>query len=402
MGESKSKSWLRVLVAIIITACLVFVFTSSYYLKQFSESDVLDYGSNSYSKLDKVKKILDEYFLFEYDEDKLLDGAIKGMLDTLEDPYTEYYTAEEWENFMTETEGEYDGVGLYITYDSTKSTVIVLTPIDNSPAAEAGIMPGDYIVSINGENVVGKTLDEVSKYLKGKAGTTVTVQFERIKDDKSESFEKTLTRKNIIIEPVVEEVYEGNIGYIKLTSFDETTYTSFKKIYDDLIKKKGVKGLIIDLRNNPGGLLNVSTDIADLLVPEGKIVYTVDKAGNEEATHSDKNKIEIPLVVLINEGSASAAEILTAAVRDYEVGKIVGTKSYGKGIVQGLKSLRDGTYMKVTISEYFSPKGIKINEIGITPDVLVELPEDIETTYNLKLEDDIQLKSAIEELKKMM
>ena len=205
-----------------------------------------------------------------------------------------------------------------------------------------------------------------------------------------------------MIDPVIEKVYENDIGYIKLTSFDETTYQAFKKAYDDLLENKKVKGLILDLRNNPGGLLDVSTDIADLLVPEGKIVYTVDKNGKTNTIYSDAKKIEIPLVVLINEGSASASEVLTAAIKDYGVGKIIGTKSYGKGIVQGIKSLHDGTYMKVTISEYFSPNGNEINKLGITPDIEVKLPEDLESTYQLTLEQDTQLKTAIEEIQKMM
>lgn len=205
-----------------------------------------------------------------------------------------------------------------------------------------------------------------------------------------------------MIDPVVEKVLENNIGYIKLTSFDETTFKAFKEAYYDLLDSKGINGIILDLRNNPGGLLDVSTDIADMLVPEGKIVYTVDKAGKEEAIYSKKNKVEVPLVIIINEGSASASEVLTAAVKDYGVGKVVGTTSYGKGVVQGVKSLKDGTYMKVTISEYFSPKGNKINGVGITPDVEIELPENIDSIYNLQLEEDTQLQGAIEEIKKMM
>ncbi|MBQ9266996.1 MAG: S41 family peptidase [Clostridia bacterium] len=401
--NNKATNFWKVAIAVIITGCLVFIGTSAYYLKKLSgiEPSVI-YGSNSYAKLDKVKEIIEQNFLFDYDEDKLIDGAISGMLETLDDPYTVYYTEDEWTKFMTETEGEYDGVGLYITYDTTNSTVIVLTPIENSPAAEAGILPGDYIISIDGESAVGKSLDEVASLLKGRAGTSVKVEFERIKDKESEKFERTLVRGNIVLDPVVEKVYEGNIGYIKLTSFDETTYKAFKNSYDHLIKDEKVSGLILDLRNNPGGLLDVSTKIADLLVPEGKIVYTVDKNGKEEAIFSDDNKIEIPMAVLINEGSASASEVLTAAIKDYGVGVIVGTKSYGKGIVQGIKTLRDGTYMKITISEYFSPKGEKINKIGITPDIEVELPEDVTSLYNLSADKDTQLQRAIEELKKMM
>lgn len=401
MEQKKRREFGNVIIAIVITGCLTFAATSMYYWKRMAEENVVAYDGNSYAKLDRVKKIIKDNFLFEYDEDKFIDGAINGIIDTLGDPYTEYYNVEEWESFMTSTEGEYEGVGIYITYDKTNSTVIVLTPIEGSPAEAAGVMPGDYIVSVNGENVVGKTLNEVTALLKGNAGTSVEVEFERIDENKkAERFKRTLTRENVVIDPVVEKVFENNIGYIKLTSFDEVTYNSFKKAYDDLINKKKVKGLILDLRNNPGGLLDVSTNIADMLVPEGKIVYTVDKNGKEETVYSDKKQINIPLVVLINEGSASASEVLTAAIKDYGVGIVIGTKSYGKGIVQGIRSLRDGTYMKITISEYFSPKGNKINKIGVTPDIEVKLPSNIKSTYKLEFKDDTQLQRAIEEIKK--
>lgn len=397
------RNFLKTLTIMIITAGIVFVATSWHYMKVISEIEPqIITGPNEYSKLDKVKQILKSSFLFDYDEDKLLDGAVNGMLETLDDPYTVYYTEDEWTRFITETEGEYDGVGLYITYDKTNSTVIVLTPFENSPAAEAGVMAGDYIISVNDESVVGKSLDEVAELLKGKAGTSVKVKFQRIKDNESEQFEVEIIRRRIVIDPVIQKVFDDNIGYIKLTSFDEVTYKEFKTIYDDLINEKKVSGLIIDLRNNPGGVLKIATDIADLLVPAGKIVYTVDKNNIEEVVNSDDKKIEIPLVILINEGSASASEVLTAAVKDYGVGKIVGTKSYGKGIVQGVKSLKDGTYMKVTISEYFSPNGNKINQVGITPDIEVELPDDVNSIYNLEFDKDTQLKTAIEEVKKMM
>ncbi len=401
MNEKNGRSFGSVVIAIVITSCLTFAVTSMYYWKKMADDSVGAYDGSSYAKLDRVKKIIKDNFLFEYDEEKFIDGAINGIIDTLDDPYTEYYNEEEWENFMTSTEGKYEGVGIYITYDKTNSTVIVLTPIEGSPAAEAGIMPGDYIVSVDGKNVVGKTLNEVTDLLKGKIGTKVSVEFERINDDgKTERFTKELSRENIVIEPVIEKVLEDNIGYIKLTSFDEITYSAFKEAYEDLIDNKKVKGLILDVRNNPGGLLDVSTNIADMLVPEGKIVYTVDKNGKEETIYSDKKQIEIPLVVLINEGSASASEVLTAAVKDYGVGTIIGTKSYGKGIVQGIRSLRDGTYMKITISEYFSPNGNQIHKLGVAPDIEVELPDDIKSTYKLELKDDTQLQRAIEEIKK--
>ena len=401
----KNNKFSQILVVLLV-AVLVYVCTSSYYTVKYALEENMrvdyEYDMSTFEKLQKVKQIVDSSYLYEYEEDELIDGAINGMLLGLDDPYAAYYNADEFEEFYVETEGKYVGVGLYITYDNEKLMGYVISPIENSPAADEGVLPGDYIYSVDGVLTSTMDLDSLGSNLKGEEGTTVEVVFVRYDDGESEKIIKTLTRRTVIVNPVVEKIYENDIGYIKLSSFDENSYTDFKKVYDDLIKNEKVKGLILDLRNNPGGLLNVACNIADLLVPEGKIVYTVDKAGNEEALYSKAGKIEIPLVVLINEGSASASEILAGAIKDYGVGKIVGVTTYGKGVVQTLKSLKDGTYMKLTTAEYFSPNGNKINEIGISPDIEVELPDDIESYYNLSLEEDTQLRTAIEELKKMI
>ena len=362
-----------------------------------------NYDTETFEKLSYVKNVLKEKYLRDIDDDELIEGAINGMLESLEDPYTTYFNKEDAEQFLIETEGEYEGVGIYVSYDTAKKLVIVLTPIEGSPAAEAGLMPGDYIEFVDDVEVTSATLEEVSDMLKGEAGSAVKIGIVRYDEEKNITrFERVLTRRKINIDPVVEKVYEDNIGYIKLTSFDETTYKEFNTVYRDLTKNKKVKGLIIDLRNNPGGLLDVATNIADLLVPKGKIVYTVNKAGLKETIYSNTNRINIPLVVLINEGSASASEVLAGAVKDYGVGKIVGVKSYGKGVVQTLLSLKDDTFIKVTTNEYFSPNGNKIDGEGVLPDVVVELPEDVDSYYNLEYEKDTQLQTAIEELKKMM
>lgn len=392
---------------IALVAILVYVCTSSYYTVKYAleENMKIDYkyDTETFEKLKKVKEIVDNSYLYEYSEEQLIDEAINGMLLGLDDPYAAYYNEDEFKEFYVETEGTYVGVGLYITYDTEKMMGYVISPIENSPAAEAGILPGDYIYSIGEEKAATMDLDSLGARLKGEEGTTVDVTFIRYdKNGDLEEIQKTLTRKTVIVNPVVEKKYENNIGYIKLAAFDENSYGDFKKAYDNLTKKEKVKGLILDLRNNPGGLLDVAGNIADLIVPEGKIVYTIDKAGNEEALYSRANKIEIPLVVIINEGSASASEILAGAIKDYGVGKLVGVTTYGKGVVQTLKSLKDGTYMKLTTAEYFSPKGNKINKAGVAPDIEVELPEDIESYYNLSIEEDTQLKTAIEEIKKMI
>ena len=361
------------------------------------------YSAEDFSKLSKVKEIIDVSYLNEYDEEKLMDATISGMLAGLEDPYAAYYNESAFESFYTQTEGEYEGIGIYVSYDTEKKMPIIITPIVGSPAAESNILPGDYIEYVNDLSATSATYDELIDEIKGKIGTKVKIGLIRFKDNNSyEEIELEIERKKIDINPITEEVYEDNIGYIKMTSFDEVSYSEFKKKYEDLLNNKKVKGLILDLRNNPGGILETCANITDLLVPEGKIVYTLDKAGKEEAIYSDKKHIQIPFVILVNEGSASASEVLTGAVKDYGVGKIIGTKTYGKGVVQTLKSIGDGTYIKLTTSEYFSPNGNKINGIGIEPDITVEMPEDLSNAYNPTYEEDLQLQRAILELKNMM
>lgn len=395
-----------ILITMIFTMLFCYVVFKIVGYAKLLENDLgveIEYSTNDFSKLEKVKSIVDKAYLKEYDEEKLLDATISGMLSGLDDPYAAYYNETAFESFYTQTEGEYEGIGIYISYDEEKHMPIIITPIVDSPAAKAGILPGDYIEYVGELQATTATYDELVDAIKGKVGTKVKIGLLRYKEDKSfEEIELEVERQKIDINPITENVYENEIGYIKMTSFDEVSYDEFKNKYEDLIKNKKIKGLIIDLRNNPGGILQVCTKITDLIVPEGKIVYTVDKAGNEEAIYSDKRQIQVPLIVIVNEGSASASEVFTGAVKDYGVGKIVGTKTYGKGVVQTLKSLGDGTYIKLTTSEYFSPNGNKIDGNGIEPDIIVELPEDIENYYNPSYEEDLQLQKAIEEMKKMM
>lgn len=391
------------LLAILCTAVITYSAVMIKVQNDIYAYDGYEYSAENFEKLERVKNILDKKYLRDYDMEKLIDGAIDGMLTALEDPYTTYFDKEAAEQFLIETEGEYEGVGIYVSYDLNKKMVIVLTPIEQSPAAEAGILSGDYIEYVDDVDVTSNTLDEVSDLLKGKAGSEVKIGLLRYdKNGEATRIEKTLIRRKVTIDPVVEKVYEDDIGYIKLSSFDETTYSEFVKAYDDLIKNKKVKALVLDLRNNPGGLLDVATSITDILVPKGKIVYTLDKEGKEEAIYSGNGKVKVPLVVLVNEASASASEVLAGAVKDYGVGKIVGVNTYGKGVVQTLFSLRDGTYIKVTTNEYFSPNGNKIDGAGVAPDVEVKLPEEVSSYYNLEYDEDTQLQKAIEELKKMM
>lgn len=384
-----------------ITAALVYATVSYSYTKAALEDDeyysslyALKSYSGEFEKLKRVMGVIESDYLKEYDMQELEEGAIRGLLDALGDPYTSYFDRNETESFLMETEGDYEGVGMYISLDTVKNAVIILSPLKNSPAEEAGILPGDYITEINGISMVGVTLEEVATRLKGISGSTVDVKLLRYNDSgDSEVVEKTLTRRKVELTSFEYDILEGNIGYISFSSFDENVTDKFKEAYKELFKNKKVNGLILDLRDNPGGLLNVATEVADALIPMGKIVYTVDKNGKEESSLSDSEYLDLPIIVIVNENSASASEIVAAAIKDYG-GTIIGKTTYGKGLVQEFKSLRDGTYVKVTISEYFSPQGKRINEIGVEPHIIVE---DDKTTKN-----DEQLEKAIEEMKKMI
>lgn len=402
MGEENKKEnyTIKTVLWMIITALLVFIITSFHYQKISLGRDNINYysasgdqfnGGNEFEKLKKVYHILQDDFLFDYDLETLEDAAISGMLEALEDPYTTYFTRTQAENFLLETtEGEYEGIGIYLSIDVSKNLAIVLLPIKNSPAAEAEVLPGDYIIEIDGKNVTDSSLEEIASLIKGEKNSTVKIKFRRYDDEeKYTEFEKEIVRRSVDLNPFEYKILEGNIGYISFESFDERTYDQFKNAYREMENK--ISGLIIDLRGNPGGLLDSAKNILDEILPTGVITYTVDKNGNKEYLYSDSKCISIPVVVLVNENSASAAEITAAAIKDWENGTVVGATTFGKGLVQALKRLGDGTYVKVTISEYFSPNGEKINQIGVVPDYEVE--DDKET------EEDEQLQKAIEIMK---
>ena len=425
MEESKKKknSSFDTIIWMFITAIIVFVVTSFQYTRLNLEKGVVspeytaenvggvlgflglgneEYITNTASssgdifrKLEKVYSVVEKNYLYEYDIEKLQEGAINGMLSALEDPYTSYFNKSDTENFLTETEGEYEGIGVYISFDTSKDMAIVLSPIKNSPADEAGVQPGDYIIEIDGKSMVGVSIEEVASVIKGKKNSEVKIKFLRYTSETEyEEIEKVIRRASVDLSAFSYEIVEDNIGYISFESFDEKVYDQFKKAYKEMKKKTSLKGLIIDLRDNPGGLLDTASDIIDELLPTGVITYTVDKNNNKEYIYSDSNAVNIPIVVIVNENSASAAEIMAAAVKDSDNGAVVGNTTFGKGLVQQFKSLGDGTYIKITICEYFSPKGNKINEIGVEPNYIVE--NDKET------EEDEQLNKAIEVMKDMI
>lgn len=321
----------------------------------------------TYSKYDKLlglENIIEEDFYQEVSEDDLIDGALKGLFEGLDDPYSQYYTADEFESLKEQTSGSFVGIGVYIGVSSENNKITIISPIEGSPAEQVGIKSGDIVVKVDGESIESKTVDEVIKQIKGKENTKVNLTVER--EGKELSFD--ITRQTIVTKSVSNEVKNNDIGYLRITSFDEHTYDEFKENLSEL-ESKGIKGLVIDLRDNPGGLLDVCVDIADDLIGKGIIVYTKDNSGNEEYYKSDANELDMPIAVLINGGSASASEILTAALVDNGKAIAIGETSFGKGLVQSVKGLKDGTGYKLTTAQYFTPNGDYINGKGITPKI---------------------------------
>ena len=317
-----------------------------------------------YNKMIALENMVEEDFYQKTDEDKLVTGAIKGMFSGLNDPYSQYYTKEEFDNLTQQTSGSFVGIGVYISPSEEDDHITIIAPIEGSPAEKSGIKAGDKILKVDGKVVSAKNSDEAVSMMKGKKGTEVELTIKR----GEQILDVKVTRDKIVSKTVDEKVLDDNIGYIKITSFTEHTNKEFETALKTL-KQSNIKGLIIDLRDNPGGLLNVCKDIADSLIGEGTIVYTKDNKGNTEYLKSDKEKLGLPIVVLTNEGSASASEILTGAIIDNKAGISVGTTTFGKGLVQSVRGLKDGTGYKLTTAQYFTPNGEYINGKGIKPTI---------------------------------
>ena len=349
-------------------------------------------SGNTDKKMSVLKGLIDENYLGEVDARGLNEGIYKGFISGLEDPYSVYYDEEETKMLMETTEGEYDGIGAVLSQDVKTGIVTLVQIYEDSPAMEAGLKDDDILYKVEDLEVTGKDLAEVVSHIKGKKGTEVRLTVYR-GDDKKE-VTVTATRNTIQAQTIKYRMMDDQIGYVAVSEFDLVTYEQYEQALDDL-RNQGMKGLIVDLRNNPGGNLSTVCDMLDLMLPEGLIVYTEDKDGNRQESKSDEeHKFELPMTVLMNGNSASASEIYAGAIQDYGIGKIVGTQSYGKGVVQQIFDLKDGTCVKLTIAEYFTPKGRNINGKGITPDVEVEY-EKIEEDP----EADNQLDKAVEVLK---
>ena len=327
-------------------------------------------SSDTETKLSYLKKLIDETYLHDVKEKDLNEGIYKGYIEGLGDQYSAYYDKKETKELTESLDGSFSGIGAVMTQDANNGVITITRVYDDSPAKKAGIKAGDVLYRVEEKTVTGKDLDKVVSWIKGKKGTKVNLTL--LRGTNSDKIKVTATRDVINVETVKYKVLENQIGYISISEFDSVTGAQFAKALKQLQKKK-IEGLVVDLRNNPGGSLFTVCDILDSILPKGLIVYTKDKNGKkEEYTSDEKHRLTPPMSVLVNGQSASASEIFAGAVQDYGKAEIVGTQTYGKGVVQNLFDLKDGTCVKLTTSEYFTPKGRNIDGKGITPDVKIE------------------------------
>lgn len=356
-------------------------------------SDLVTQSEDIQKKLGKLESYIRAYSLEEVDDKLLEDYLYYGLVAGLEDPYAAYYNEEETQSMLDSSSGSYCGIGAVFSQNMMTGIVTVSRVYEGFPAFEAGILPEDILYMVEGEDITGQDLTNVVTKIKGEEGTEVTISMLR----GEEVIDFTMKRMVVEVPTVEYEMLDANVGYIMITEFDGVTSTQFSDGLTDL-HEQGMKSLVIDLRNNGGGSVDAVCEIADELLPEGLIVYTEYNDGERVDRESDAQCIELPMAVLMNGASASASEILAGALQDYGVATIVGTQSYGKGIVQSVLDLQDGTALKLTTAKYYTPNGNNIHEIGITPDVEVDLPEELKTEVTLSYEEDVQLQKAIEVL----
>ncbi len=428
--DNRNKFWKGVMVGVLVTAFTCFVTVGASTAIYMFGQDVMgnqagagpgreEAGRNASpagegsgeldlerisEKLSQIEDLVDELYLFEdqIEPDKGEAGVYQGFIFGLNDPYAAYYTPEELASFMDETKGTYCGIGAMVSQDVRTQISTIVRVFEGSPAEEAGILPGDVIYKVDGELMAGVDLTLlVNNYVKGEEGSQVAITVYR--EDTGEYVDLTVTRRFIDVQTVSGKMLEDGIGYVSVIEFDEVTAKQFKDKIEDL-RGQGMERLIIDLRDNPGGELNTVVSMADYLIGDGGRILTIsDKYGNEEIYKAeDGHSLDIPMVVLVNENSASASEVLTGALKDYDAATVVGTQTFGKGIVQSLIPLSDGSAVKLTTSHYYTPGGLDIHGKGISPDVEVELGDEARRMAVLPQELDNQLQKGIEILKGQM
>ena len=346
-------------------------------------------------KEEEIYNTIDEYYLNGIDNDKMKDGIYKGMVDSLGDPYTVYYNSEEYKQCTSSSSGTYSGIGVAVSQNVTTGAITIVKTFKKGSGEKEGMKPGDVIYKVEGKRIEGLELSKVVSMIKGEEGTFVKVTV--LRDGKEIEF--NLERKKLEVDTVnyrMEDRSGKKIGYISVSEFDEVTASQFKSAISEL-SKEGMEGLVIDLRDNPGGLLDVTCEMLDRMIKKGLLVYTVDKYGkrvDEDATDSDS--FDKPVAILVNGNSASASEVFSGAMKDYKAATLVGTKTFGKGIVQSIVPFGDGTAMKVTVSKYYTPNGVNIHGTGIEPDVVVELSKDATKNGKYDRKYDNQLTKALD------
>jgi carboxyl-terminal processing protease len=394
--ENKSKKKLIIIIAVLLIVTNLVTFTVAT-TGNFLIGNKLIVSVDSRETANGIKKLLQlkdqissEYYK-DTDDSAMMDGAIKGMYESLGDPYTAYFTKDEFTSFMEMATGEYEGIGVVVTEDAEGYTYVIAAQ-KGTPAEAAGIKTGDKIMKVNGEDVSKLGSDQVVSKVKGPADTTVTLTIAR----GEETIDMELVRKAIEVQTVASRVI-GNKGYIQISEFGNNTATDFETQLNDLLAQN-ITGLVIDLRSNPGGGVNQAVEIADRLLGETVVVYTVDKAGKKtEYKSNGTEQLSMPIAVLINEGSASSSEILAGALQDTGAATLVGTKSFGKGVVQEVLKLPDGSGIKITNSEYFTPSGNNIQGKGLEPNVAIDASDFMKNNQYTDAED-VQLQKALEVL----
>lgn len=392
------KTIMLIIITVLITALVTTIVIYNFVIKS-GKIAIKSEDNSSLSGLEATlasfRSVLEEKYMGEIDDEALIEGAIKGYVSALGDPYTTYYTKEEMDELMEETTGNYVGIGIYMTLDIDNNAIYVVKPMEDSPAEEAGIQAGDLITKVDGKEYSGEELDQASNAIKGEEGTTVKLEI--LRDGETQELE--VERRKIVVSHIVEKKFD-NVGYLLIEDFDGGCAKEFEEKYKEL-ESQGIDRLIIDLRNNGGGVVDEAVSIADMLLDkDDTILITKDKKGNEEITKSEHNPtITMPVVVLTNGYSASASEILVGALQDNERATIVGTKTYGKGVIQEVDRLNDGSGLKITIEEYYTPNKNEINKVGIEPDEEIDLSNEVKEQGTYTDDEDNQLQKAIEIIK---
>lgn len=387
--NSKVKYAIKIICVVILTALITYFATIKITLKSYlNSSNTTIYLA---TKLNLIKQKLQSEYIYDIDESKMIEDAVKGYVQGVDDKYTQYLSKEDMQDLLEDTSGSYVGIGVYMADNTADNTIMIIGVIEGSVAEQAGLQTGDIIKKVNGVEYKGDQLDSVSNVIKGEEGTNVTITILRENEEK----EFNITRSSVKIKTVSFKMID-NKAYIKISSFNDGTAKEFKEAYEEL-KNNNPKGLIIDLRNNGGGLVTESLEIAETMVKKGNtLLITANKDEKEKIEKSKENPtITIPVIILINQNTASASEILAGSLKDNCNYKIIGTKSYGKGVIQTIYSFSDGSGLKVTTEEYFTPNHNTINKIGIIPDIEVNLDEEWQNISNIPYENDNQLQEAI-------